>query len=153
VFIRELVPRSLIAIVARTFYGEPYTGLPMRHSIQQTAETISVTYEWRRDGLWESIFAAANGPLEPVGNGSIEEFITEHYWGYTKRKSGSTEYQVEHPRWSIWRSSQATLRANVATLYGDAFAARLSFPPLSAFIADGSQVTVRQAGDFRTGNW
>src|SRR3982751_5308324 len=30
-FIRELVPRPAIALVARLAYNEPYTALPMRH--------------------------------------------------------------------------------------------------------------------------
>src|SRR5205807_3559734 len=34
VFVRELVPRAAIAIVARIFYGEPYSALPMRHSLE-----------------------------------------------------------------------------------------------------------------------
>src|SRR5438105_3314941 len=34
VFVRELVPRRAIALVARLFYGEPYLGLPMRHRLE-----------------------------------------------------------------------------------------------------------------------
>ena len=34
VFVRELVPRRAIALVARTFYGEPYLALPMRHALE-----------------------------------------------------------------------------------------------------------------------
>src|SRR3984893_14226854 len=29
VFVRELVPKRAIAVIARTFYGEPYFALPM----------------------------------------------------------------------------------------------------------------------------
>ena len=34
VFIRELVPRRAIALVARTFYGENYIAVPMKHEIE-----------------------------------------------------------------------------------------------------------------------
>ena len=34
VFIRELVPRRAIALVARTFYGENYVAVPMKHEIE-----------------------------------------------------------------------------------------------------------------------
>ena len=34
VFVRELVPRRAIALVARLFYGEPYLALPMRHALE-----------------------------------------------------------------------------------------------------------------------
>jgi uncharacterized protein YqjF (DUF2071 family) len=33
VFVRELVPRRIIALIARTFYGENYLALPMKHDI------------------------------------------------------------------------------------------------------------------------
>lgn len=37
VFIRELVPRRAIAAVARVWYNEPYTALPMRHRITRAS--------------------------------------------------------------------------------------------------------------------
>lgn len=145
VFIRELVPRGAIAFVARTCYGEPYTALPMRHKIDHTTETIRVEYGWRRQGRWESVYAAAEGQPKAIETGSLEEFITEHYWGYTARGVGCGEYQVEHPRWQVWHATEATLEAEFSTLYGDAFAESLASPPTSAFIADGSPVVVRRA--------
>jgi uncharacterized protein YqjF (DUF2071 family) len=147
VFIREFVPRRAIAFVARAFYGEPYLALPMRHGVEQTTDTIRVEYGWRRYGRWEFLSASANGQSKPTENGSLDEFITEHYWGYTARGSTCIEYQVEHPRWRVWRATKAILEADVAALYGGAFVESLSAPPASAFIADGSPVIVRRASE------
>jgi uncharacterized protein YqjF (DUF2071 family) len=144
VFIRELVPRRAIAVVARVFYGEPYTALPMRHKIDLSTAGIRVTYEWRLRGKWQSVTAAAEGPPKAVEAGSLEEFITEHYWGYTALKAACAEYQVEHPRWRIWNASEATLEADIPALYGDSFVETLSSPAASAFIAEGSAVVVRR---------
>jgi uncharacterized protein YqjF (DUF2071 family) len=141
VFIRELVPRRAIATVARVFYGERYFALPMRHSIIDDASGVSISYEWRRGRKWESLTMAANGEPKAVAVGSHEEFITEHYWGYTAGKHTS-EYRVEHPRWKIWNASRATFTADISTLYGDEFVAPLSGPPASKFIAEGSHVQV-----------
>ena len=75
---------------------------------------------------------------------SEEAVITEHYWGYTRQRDRSTiEYQVEHPRWQVWRANDAALSCDVATLYGPRFVAALAGPPSTAFIAEGSQVLVR----------
>jgi uncharacterized protein YqjF (DUF2071 family) len=145
VFVRELVPRRAIAWIARTCYGEPYTALPMRHQIQASPERIDVEYGWRRNGQWESLRATGVGSPQAIENGSLEEFITEHYWGYTAREESCTEYQVEHPRWRVWRAREAVLHADTPTLYGDAFAGPLSTSPVSAFIADGSPVVVRRS--------
>jgi len=146
VFIRELVPRRLIAFFARTLYGEPYLALPMRHSIQHSETGLRVEYAWRRGQKWESLHAAAEGPSQEITPGSEEEFITEHYWGYTARGEGCSEYQVEHPRWRVWPARVAGFNADVGALYGPAFVEALSAPPCSAFIADGSPVVVRSCG-------
>ena len=144
VFVRELVPRRAIAFIARTFYGEPYSALPMRHSIEQSGARVRVEYAWRRSGLWESLRAVGTGQPQTVASGSEEEFITEHYWGYTARGARCNEYQVEHPQWRVWRAVEATLDADVSGLYGERFVESLSTRPTSAFIADGSPITVRR---------
>ncbi len=153
VFIRELVPRRAIAFIARTFYGEPYSALPMTHSIERSDSQIRVEYAWRCAGRWESLHVRGSGEPQPVESGSEEEFITEHYWGYTSRTDGCSEYQVEHPRWQVWRGIEAGLDADVASLYGERFVESLSAQPASAFIADGSPIAVRYKTDLlpRTG--
>lgn len=144
VFVRELVPRRAIAIVARAAYNEPYLSLPMRHAIERPASDPPghIEYAWRRT-RWERISARTPAASEAVAEGSEEEFITEHYWGYTTQRDGGTlEYRVEHPRWRVWRADAAELDADAASLYGPSFVPALSGPPRSAFVADGSAVTV-----------
>jgi uncharacterized protein YqjF (DUF2071 family) len=141
VFIRELVPRRAIATVARVFYGERYSALPMRHSIIDDANGVSVEYGWRRGKKWETLSMAATGELMNVAVGSHEEFITEHFWGYTAGKRPS-EYRVEHPRWKIWNASAATFDGKVSALYGEQFVVPLAAAPHSQFIAEGSHVQV-----------
>lgn len=143
VFVRELVPRIAIAAIARTMYGEPYSALPMRHEIEAAETHVSAMFRWRRKGRWESMFVVATGESAAVAAGSEEEFITEHYWGYTDRRGRPSEYQVQHPRWRIWRSLDSGFYADVPTLYGSQFAECLSQRPVSAFIAEGSPVSVR----------
>jgi uncharacterized protein YqjF (DUF2071 family) len=144
VFIRELVPRRAIALVARTFYGENYVAVPMKHEIEDFNGNLKVEYSWRRGRKWESLKMNAAGEPEAIPAGSHAEFITEHYWGYTALRSGCSEYRVEHPRWKIWKATQSEFNADLATLYGEQFAETLSQPPRSAFIADGSAITVQK---------
>ena len=142
VFIKEIVPRRAIAAVARVVYGENYVALPMGHEIAE-AGAPEVSYSWRFDGRENRIRLAAVDPPLPVAPGSEEEFITEHYWGYSSRADGTTiEYQVEHPRWRVWKARDASLDCDVAGIYGKEFVEPLKQPPSSAFLADGSAVTV-----------
>ncbi len=38
VFIKEIVPRRLVALIARTVYKEAYVALPMRHTLQMPGQ-------------------------------------------------------------------------------------------------------------------
>ncbi|PYL71300.1 MAG: hypothetical protein DMF22_07210 [Verrucomicrobia bacterium] len=142
VFVRELVPRRAIALVARAFYGERYLALPMKHDIEHFDLKLSVEYSWRRSRNWESLKMSANGEPQSIPAGSHAEFITEHYWGYTGIRAGCSEYRVEHPRWKVWNADRFELHADIATLYGDQFTETLNAPPCSAFIADGSPIKI-----------
>lgn len=143
VFVREFVPRAALAAVARLAYGEPYKAVPMRHEVEP--ERGRARYEWRYNGEWSVLETSFAGKVSLPLEGSLEAFFVEHYWGYTaRRRDGSTEYGVEHPPWKLWTAASASLRCNVAAVYGAEFVAPLSVTPTTAFVADGSAVTVRR---------
>ncbi len=142
VFVRELVPRRAIALVARAFYGEKYLALPMKHEIEHVDPKLKVEYSWRRGRKWESLKMSASGEPQAIAPGSHAEFISEHYWGYTRVRAGCSEYRVEHPRWKIWNANNFEFRGDTAALYGPQFVETLSAPPRSAFIAEGSPITI-----------
>jgi uncharacterized protein YqjF (DUF2071 family) len=146
VFVKEIVPRRLIAWVARVLYNENYVAIPMRHAVVlPAAGTGSVRYQWRHGGRWDSVSAVIEGEPKPLAPGSEEEFITEHYWGDVRQRDGSTvEYQVEHPPWRVWTAHSAQLDCDVAGLYGGEFASSLQGSPASAFVAEGSPIMVRR---------
>jgi uncharacterized protein YqjF (DUF2071 family) len=144
VFIRELVPRRAIAFIAQAFYGERYVALPMTHQIEHASGRISVEYSWRRGRKHEFLKMAATGDAQSIPAGSHAEFITEHYWGYTGVRAGCSEYRVEHARWKIWMAKTFEFSADVAALYGEPFRETLNARPRSAFIAEGSRVTVER---------
>jgi hypothetical protein len=144
VFIKELVPRKAVAFIARTIYNENYFSLPMSHRIDHVQDEIkSVSYSWRFNGLENFLKVSVNGQPQPLVAGSLQEFITEHYWGYATQRDGSTkEYLVEHPRWNVWNAPSAEFHYDVANLYGESFCEFLNRNPSSAFLADGSEVKV-----------
>jgi uncharacterized protein YqjF (DUF2071 family) len=144
VFIRELVPRLAIAMVARVLYNEPYRAVPMHHEVDNDAERGGrITYRWRHAHADYEIAARVQGPAEVLEPESEAEFITEHYWGYTKQRDGGTlEYEVAHPRWRVWTARTAMFDGPAGDLYGPAFGAVLAQAPRSAFVALGSEVAV-----------
>ena len=146
VFIKELAPHWAIAKVARFFYNENYQTLAMRHRVEgfeSPSENPSVEYQWRFGDRWQGVGLQADGPCRPLTAGSQEEFIAEHYWGYSALRDGGTaEYRVEHPPWNVWPANNARLDCDIEKIYGSQFVAPMSQTPASSFIADGSAVTV-----------
>lgn len=144
VFVRELVPRRAIAAVARWRYNEPYLAVPMAHrsSLERTSGGAA-SYSWAHRRSPFVLSADVTGSASLPAPGSEAEFITEHYWGYTRQRNGETlEYHVEHPKWPIREATGAGVSGRLSTLYGSTFGDILSRPHRSAFVASGSAVSV-----------
>jgi len=147
VFIKELVPRRLIAFAARVLYNEPYVALPMRHRFEHgEANGVQVrflTYAWTLRGRENRVSLTSPMSLSPTREGSDAAFFAERYWGYSVRRDGTVlEYHVERPRWSVAAACEAQLACDVAAVYGTRFVQALGVPPASAFFAAGSEVTL-----------
>jgi uncharacterized protein len=144
VFIKEIVPRWIIATVARSVYNENYVPLPMSHRIDPNGQAgIAVEYAWRSPGGWNRMNLTTSGGAVLPENDSEEKFITEHYWGYASQPNGACmEYRVAHPPWRVWNAGTAKVDGDMTELYGHDLAAALKDAPLSAFLAEGSKVEV-----------
>ena len=142
-FVKELVPRRAIAAVARGVYNENYFAVPMSHTFSQSSGQRDLEYSWREAGGRHSVSASINGAPQELAPESFNEFILEHYWGYTRQRNGSTiEYRVEHPRWRVWTPQQMEVKCDVRAVYGAEFVEVLGREPASAIVAEGSQVVV-----------
>lgn len=143
VFLKEIVPRPAIALTARLVYGENYVSLPTKHSVVSTGDKKEVEYSWRHRGNWSRLFARSAVASKLPTENSLEQYITEHYWGYSRQKSGRTlEYHVTHVPWRVQAASEARFEGDATALYGQDLANVLSRPPDSAYIAEGSPVEV-----------
>lgn len=147
VFLKEIVPRWAIAFVARTIYNENYVAMRMRSTVELPREEKAgiLEYAWKSGQNWHSMRARIEGESTLLSPHSEAFFITEHYWGYSRQKDGSTmEYQVEHPSWKVWQAHDVGFECDVAGMYGESFVNCLSGKPTSAFVAEGSEVAVRK---------
>ncbi|RZA01352.1 MAG: DUF2071 domain-containing protein [Sphingobacteriaceae bacterium] len=145
VFISEIVPKLMIALIANNLYKEHYRALPMKHSVTDMKNGYTeYLYEWKLNSRWNKLGATVNTTLKRIEAGSAEEFIFEHYWGYNTLSSIKTmEYEVEHISWQIGEVKDYVFDANVAELYGKEFVPYLSKQPHSVFFAKGSAIGVR----------
>lgn len=149
-FVRELVPKPAIALVARLGFCEPYTAVRMSHEVRDDGagleRRVCVAYGWR-DGTGECSIRlrAQSDPAIPAA-ASVEQFIAEHYWGYgIDRRRRGLEYAVRHDPWRVWRAEDAAFAGSAARMYGPELAKAISGTPDSAFLAEGSAVSVSWA--------
>jgi uncharacterized protein YqjF (DUF2071 family) len=142
VFIKEIVPRSMVTLVANNLYGEHYQTMPMQHRWQQNANSIDVGYRWKL-GRWNSLQVTGDIERKPLESGSEAEFILEHYWGYTKLNAQQTsEYKVEHPSWEIYPTTSYSVDVDFGNVYGRKFDFLSNEEPKSVFLAEGSEIKV-----------
>ena len=98
---------------------------------------------WQQGERWNSAQAEIHGEPSAPATGSLEHFLVEHYFGYTRQRDGGTmEYEVRHPPWKLRETRNAAFDCDVAGFYGPEFVEALSAKPTSAFVADGSAVEV-----------
>lgn len=142
VFIKEIVPKHALTFVANTIYKENYQTIPMKHSWTVVENELSVEYQWKKK-RWNSFKINATNIATPIAKNSEEEFITEHYWGYTKISNTKTsEYEVKHPRWDVYATNSYLIDVDFADIYGDDFDFLKNEKPKSVFLAEGSEISV-----------
>lgn len=144
VFIKEIVPKPTISLVANSLYGERYETMRMNHQWKNTgAGKLQVEYRWKKR-QWNTLSVVAETPSAPITDGSEAEFITEHYWGYTRIDAKKTSvYQVEHPRWEVYPVISHNVHVDFGRVYGEEFALLNALTPQSVFLAEGSDIIVR----------
>lgn len=145
VFIKEIVPKRMITLVANKVYGEKYETMKMDHKWKSDHRQITIKYEWLK-GKNHSIFVNALDELNRIEIGSEEEFITEHYWGYTKISALKTaEYEVKHPKWEVYPVINYKINVDFEQVYGKDFKFLNNLKPDSVMLAEGSEISVMKS--------
>ncbi len=140
VFIKEIVPKHALTLVANWVYKEHYETMGMDHAWEETEDDQVVKYLWGEDNHFH---VRTSKEACDIGQGSEAEFITEHYWGYTRASQTKTyEYEVTHPTWQVYDVINYSIKVDFGLLYGKPFAALSASRPKSVMLAEGSRITV-----------
>ena len=118
--------------------------MPMRHSWEISDEQVTVEYQWKKK-KWNSLKVTTSNTATLIQENSEEEFITEHYWGYTKISDTKTsEYGVEHPKWEVYGTKDYLIDVDFEDIYGPDFSFLQTEKPQSVFLALGSEIKVKE---------
>ena len=143
VFVNETVPYKTVAWLANALYKEHYTTIPTKHHWDFTRENKKIKYEWLVNKKWNSIEVSAMKEKNAMAKNSFENFIFEHYYGYTKYNETTTqEYQIAHPSWLINDILDAKIDCDFEAMYGNDFAVLNQTKPTSIFLAEGSAIEI-----------
>ena len=143
VFIKEIVPRYAISIIANNLYGEHYQTSPMDYHWSENKKNRNVHYAWKQRSKWHTIRVIADLLPSSIEPNSETEFITEHYFGYTKINAQKTyEYEVTHPTWEQYLIQNFEIKVDFGAVYGLPFAHLNNQTPNSIMLAEGSNITV-----------
>ncbi len=142
-FVSEIVPRHAITFVANTLFNEHYKTRKMSQRVRISGNELRAEYTFEEKGRKQTISAVAGIQAQPFKAGSLEDFITEHYYGYTGGRGQRTmEYQVEHPSWRIHTIHSYQIDVDFGAAYGGDWAKLTGMKPHSVLFAEGSNVNV-----------
>jgi uncharacterized protein len=145
VFIKEIVPRWTVTMIANHLYGESYETLPTGNAFNLEADMQRIEYRWKKNNKWNSLKIKSGLDEKEFQAGSAEEFFTESYWGYTKINNQATqEYNVEHPAWKIFDTRDYIIDVDFTSVYGPEFSFLQDIQPESVFLAEGSGIVLRK---------
>jgi uncharacterized protein YqjF (DUF2071 family) len=146
VFIKEIVPLKMIELVANNLFNEHYDTKEMEHKF----ESSTYEYTWLESFGQQKISATINDELALPSEGSVEEFITEHYWGYTKSNNKTTVYEVRHEQWEACRVNEFSIEVDFGKVYGSEFSFLTKAVPDNVCFAHGSTIEVMSAKPLKT---
>jgi len=143
VFISEIIPSRLVAFTANFFYKEHYKAYPTSNKIILNPADKKVEYKWKIGDKWNRIYVEALSDGIYIRENSMEKFIFDHYYGYSKLDvNRSLEYSLRHPQWLVHHVKDFDVQCNFQQLYGDSFKVLDKVSPQSVMIAEGSEVSV-----------
>lgn len=142
VFIKELVPKPTLTFVANTIYKENYQTVPIQHKWTSNELENIVEYQWSVKNRTQKICVHCELNLKEIESDSEAEFITEHYFGYTKQHNNTYEYEVKHPKWKHYPVQDYNIDVDFELNYGKNFKYLNLILPNSILLADGSEVSV-----------
>ncbi len=142
-FVREFVPRRLVALIARRFYNEPYDAAPMSSVVTNDADRMDVHHRITLNGKQHLLHLRASGDPVLPGPDSLEHFIKERPWGFgTDRRGRTVRYRVVHPVWKVRHARIVQLDWDWEQVYGKEWGSLNDAKPDGVLLAKGSPIEV-----------
>ncbi len=142
-FLREYVPKWLVAWMARRIYNEPYRTARMSVDVADKPDRLSASYSVTRGDRLNRIWALGSKEVIRPRPESTEHFFKEHQWGFGRSHTGKLlTYEVRHPEWDVYPVIDYGIDVDWAGMYGEEWGVMQEREPDSVVFAVGSEVAV-----------
>ncbi len=143
VFIKEIVDKPMITLIANNLYHEQYETMPVKFTLNDKDPSLThLNYRWKPKE-WQEFALSYQPEALPIAKGSDEQFILERYYGYSAYNDQKTyEYEVKHASWEHFKVTNYKIDVNFEQTYGAAFAVLDSLEPDTVMMAQGSRISI-----------
>ncbi len=141
VFLGELVPKFLVARLARRAFGEPYEKRKVWGEKRVRHNEPEAAYEWEVGVRTFRVSVRAEAQAHPVPAGTLEEFLLHRRRGYNAFRGGTT-YEVVHEPWTMRAPLRYAVDCATGVPFGSAFGPIFQSECSSVLFSDGSAVRV-----------
>lgn len=143
VFIREYVPKRLIAWLARGLYNEPYRAAPMRSAWTEHDSGFELTHTLQQGGTTHTLTMKLGQQVSTPPTDSTAHFFKEHSWGFGQsRRNTLSRYEVWHPVWETRPVEAVQMDWDFGAVYGPEWADLNDATPYHTAFALGSAIRV-----------
>jgi uncharacterized protein YqjF (DUF2071 family) len=150
-FIREYVPKRLVAWAARRIYNEPYRRARMSVDLADKPGRFSASYAVTLGDRVNRVWALGDKDTVHPGPDSVEHFFKEHQWGFGRTRDGRLlTYEVKHPEWEVFPVIDYGVDIDWALMYGPEWRFLQDREPDSIVFAVGSDVAVYPKSTYET---
>ncbi|AZQ43464.1 YqjF family protein [Nonlabens ponticola] len=142
VFIKEIVDKPMITLVANKLYHERYETMPVKFDLQEAESQNRLTYQWKPKD-WQTFQVTYQPQPLAIAENSNEQFILERYFGYSEYDKETTfEYEVRHASWEHFKIDDYKIEVDFEQTYGAEFAILNDLLPDSVMMAQGSRISI-----------
>ena len=142
VFLREIVDRPALSVLANTLFNENYQTAPTTQMVIKGDLDLQAKYSWKHQKTDYSIWVQAENIPTTVAEKSEDEFLIHRLWGYGQQDDETTvEYNINHPRWSIFPIKNYEVSVDFLQ-FGTPFSILNDKKPQSVLLADGSEIEI-----------
>jgi uncharacterized protein YqjF (DUF2071 family) len=143
VFIKELVSKRVMAMMANRFYRQNYSVKNIKYSYTEDRKTATLKYSWGLLGGNRMKAKLARVPSTKVKTGSEADYILHNFLGYASRPDKSTlRYEVTHPAWTLCPVIDWKVKVNFEKSFGKRFEFLSKQKPHSIFVTEGSPIAI-----------